>query len=257
MYVRKLIQSGCVQECMTFCAREGTNPRTAREPQPRFEDEAEREYHRTAISRRKHARLANANWSPECIHSVLTFAEEPADLKDARRMRDNFKRRIKRKYPDSTVWLYVGPGRKSGRLHCHMISKGIPKEEIEVLWGYGLVPSCEHLREHNYYNGVDFGQDYTNLANYLFHHGVSEDLGTHRWTNTRNIRRPIEEQEELKPESRDQIQSEIPDGYMLVESKNYAYGNYKKYVLDPSEGNSKSRSRFAKSESAITDWLPQ
>lgn len=73
-----------------------------------------------------------------------------------------------------------------------MISDGIPEETISGKWNDGSVIHIRHLREHNYYNGVDYGQDYTGLADYLFNHWTPEQ-GGHRWKATRNLRQPEKE----------------------------------------------------------------
>lgn len=41
------------------------------EPRPRFKNEAEREAHKLAISRRKHNELFNENFSPTSLYSTL------------------------------------------------------------------------------------------------------------------------------------------------------------------------------------------
>ena len=74
----------------------------------------------------------------------------------------------------------MGRGKGTHRIHFHMVSEGIPEEQIRKLWGMGEIVRIEHLREHNYYSGIDHGQDYTGLANYLFGHWTPEQ-GGHRW----------------------------------------------------------------------------
>ena len=44
-----------------------------------------------------------------------------------------------------------------------MVSEGVPEEVIREKWGLGGVQRVVHLREHNYYDGVDHGCDYTGL----------------------------------------------------------------------------------------------
>ncbi|MEI3580623.1 MAG: hypothetical protein V8Q30_11940 [Acutalibacteraceae bacterium] len=71
----------------------------------------------------------------------------------------------------------MGRGKSTNRIHFHMISDGIPEETISGKWNDASVIHIRHLREHNYYNGVDYGQDYTGLADYLFNHWTPEQGG--------------------------------------------------------------------------------
>lgn len=142
------------------------------EPRPRFKNEEERELHRIGISRRKHARLINENYGPTSLYSTLTLDNESEvhTFDEARRIRDLYVRRLKYHAPDAKINIYMGRGKTTFRIHFHMISEGVSEKLIRDLWGLGDVLRIEHLREHNYYNGVDYGRDYTGLANYLFDH---------------------------------------------------------------------------------------
>jgi len=115
-----------------------------------------------------------------------------------------------------------------------MISEGVPEELIRKQWIYGDVLRIEHLREHNYYNGVDHGRDYTGLANYLFDHWTPEQ-GGHRWKATRNLKKPEREPaKEIKRNYSENRPPRPPKGYILVESKVTRFGYmYFKYVLEP------------------------
>lgn len=227
--------SGCVCEQEVFCAASSRNYRKA-EHRPRFANEEERQQHKINISRRRHARLVNENFSPASLYSTLTFDldNEVHDYVEGKKLRDLFVRRLKRKYPDAVIFIYMGRGKHTNRFHLHMISDGIPQEYIEKQWIYGKVNRIEHLRAHNFYDGVDHGQDYTALANYLFEHWEPEQ-GRHRWKQTRNARQPEKEDaticvrrysEERPPRA--------PKGYKLVETRATRYGYlYFKYVIEP------------------------
>lgn len=242
--VKKRIFSGCVCEQLVYNICDGADIKTAREPRPRFKDEKDRLHHRLEISRRNHARLFNENFGTESLYSTLTFSdeEEVHTFREARRLRDNFIKRLKRKYPDAVIFIYMGRGKHTHRIHFHMVSNGIPAEAIADKWGYGSILRIDHLREHNYYDGVDRGRDYTGLANYLWGHWT-EEQGGHRWKMTRNARRPEEEPpKEVKREYSEKKPPRPPKGYILVESKATRYGLlYFKYVRQPPQNRKKKK----------------
>ncbi len=115
-------------------------------------------------------------------------------------------------------------------------------------WIYGSIVRIDHLREHNYYDGIDHGQDYTGLANYLFDHWTPEQ-GGHRWKQTRNARKPERE----TPTVAKRVYTESkpprpPKGYILVETKSTKYGYlYFKYVLEPPKRKRKRAAKDGKS----------
>lgn len=204
-------------------------------PRLRFRDEEERKTHRDEIARRRHTRLINENFGPDSLYSTLTFddAHEVHMWSEARRVRKNFYRRLKRAFPDAVIRIYMGRGKNTDRIHFHMLSKGIPAAVIEEKWGNGSVSRIVPLREHNYYNGIDHGKDYTGLSNYLFDHWT-EEQGGQRCLASANHRQPDKEtptvakrRYSLKKPPR------APQGYKLVESRGTRYGYlYFKYVLE-------------------------
>ena len=131
---------------------------------------------------------------------VHTFSE-------AKKIRDRYIRRLKYDYPDAVIFAYLGRGKSTHRIHMHMLVDGVPPEVIRKKWGQGSVLRVDRLREHNYYNGIDHGQDYTGLANYLFDHWTPEQ-GGHRWKQTKNARRP--DIENAKPVRRAYSESRPP-----------------------------------------------
>lgn len=256
MRVKRRTFAGCVceQEVYTVSNRV-KDPSRAEPRKPRFKTEAESEQHYTNMARRKHARYFNVNFSPSSLYSTLTFDDEHEihDFKSAKRIRDNFRRVLKYHYPDSVIFLYIGKGKSTHRLHLHMVSEGVPQEKIKEKWIYGSIQRVDHLREHNWYEGVDHGQDYTGLANYLFDHWTKEQ-GGHRWNMTKNARKPDREApREAKP-----IPARVPkerytldrppkppEGYMLVEKRATAYGYlYFRYVKIPPKQRSKKKKRI-------------
>lgn len=236
--VKTRTDSGVVCEVKVFNVPEWTDIKKAKPPRPRFKDEAEREAHRLEISRRLNVQLFNANFGPTSLYSTLTMDDEHEvhTFPEARKLQDNFIRRIKRVYPDARIMIYMGRGKSTHRIHFHMVSEGVPADVILRLWYYGEIKRCDHLRAHNTYNGVDHGQDYTGLANYLFNHWTPEQGGRRRWKQTANLLRPTKGKPvEVKREYSEQHPPRAPKGYILVESKNTKYGYcYFKFVLKPS-----------------------
>lgn len=234
--VKRRTFSGVVCEQEVFSVSNRMIDLRRAEPRQRFKTPEEREKHKVNISRRKHARAFNENFSPRSLYSTLTFDDdnECHDYEEAKRLRDLFVRRLKYAFPDAVIFIYVGKGKTTHRIHLHMVSDGIPEEEIVKRWAFGNIRRIDHLREHNYYDGVDHGQDYTGLANYLFDHWTPEQ-GGHRWKQTRNARKPDrEEPTVIKREYTEAKPPRPPKGYILVETKSTKYGYlYFKYVLEP------------------------
>lgn len=224
----------CEQEIYSVSDRAADIHKAA--PKLRFKTEAERRAHKMGISKRKHARLVNENFSTTSLYSTLTLdnGNEVHTFKEARRVRDLFVRRLKYAYKNAVVFIYMGRGKNTSRIHFHMLSEGIPKEAIEKQWRYGEVVRIENLRGRNYYGGVNYGCDYTGLANYLFDHWT-EEQGGHRWKQTRNARKPHrEETAEVKRKYSRERPPRPPKGYILVETMATNYGYlYFKYVLAP------------------------
>ena len=109
--VKRRTFSGVVCEQEIYDIPENTRKiKNARPPKPRFKTEEEREQHKLGISRRKHARLVNENFSSTSLYSTLTFSNEYEvhTFEEAKRIRDNFVRRIKRAFPDARMMIYMG-----------------------------------------------------------------------------------------------------------------------------------------------------
>lgn len=234
--VKQRIDSGAVCEQLVFNLPDGRKLKNA-EPRFRFETEEDREKHRIGISRRHHARLVNTNFGPSSIYSTLTMDDEHEvhTFEEARRIRNNYVARLRRACPGAKIIIYMGRGKSTSRIHFHMLSDGVPAEVIEGKWKEGRIVRSDHLREHNYYNGVDHGQDYTGLANYLFGHWTPEQGGHHRFKPTRNLEQPRrEEPRQVLREYSETRPPRTPKGYVLVEARATRYGlYYYKYVKIP------------------------
>ncbi len=235
---KRRIFAGAVCEQVVYAVPDGVRTIANYTPRPRFKDDAERQRHKLGISRRKHATEFNANFSPESVYSTLTFDPdwEVHEFETAKRIRNNYVRVLKRAYPDAVIFFYIGRGKSTHRIHFHMVSQGIPKDFISKKWKYGKIKRIDNLRPHNYYDGVDHGQDYTGLANYLFDHWTPE-IGGHRWFKTKNARKPEREEPtevHVRGGYTEKRAPVAPKGYTLVETKATKYGcYYYKYVCLP------------------------
>lgn len=234
--VKRRTFAGVVCEQEVFNVSDRLRDVKSAEPRQRFKTEEEREQHRIGISKRKHVRLFNENFSPRSLYSTLTLDDEHEvhDFRDMKRIRDLYVRRLKYAFPDAVIFAYIGRGKSTQRMHLHMVSEGVPEYYIKRKWECGAIRRIEHLREHNYYDGVDHGQDYTGLANYLFDHWTPEQ-GGHRWKQTKNADKP--DREDAKPAIRAYSETKppiAPKGYILVETRSTKYGYfYFKYVKEP------------------------
>ncbi len=242
--VKRAIYAGAVCEQIIYTVADNTVNLKKSKPKPRFKNDEERERHNTEIARRHHAQLVNNTFrAGNSLYSTLTFDDEYEvhTFSEARRIRAAFVRRIRRRFPDAKLMVYMGKGKKTRRIHFHMISDGVPEEIIQEQWIYGEIVDIDKLREHNRYNGEDYGADFTGLANYLFNHWKPEQ-GGHRYYRTRNIEAP--EKERVNLIIRDysvEKPPRAPKGYKLVESEGNEFGYlYFKYVKTP-EGERKRR----------------
>ena len=236
--VKRRIFAGnvCEQEVYTVSDRSKPSRRKG-VPAPRFKSEAEYTDYKERQNRQRFTRLINANFTPASWYVTLTFdtAHEIYTFDDARRERDNYFRRIKYAYPDAVILAVMGRGKNTARIHFHMLIDGVPEESILKCWRAGSVVDCRHLKAHNICNGIDYGQDYTALANYLYNHWTPEQ-GGHRFKITKNAKRPIAERPKdvlvnYSPE-RPPI---APRGYIYVEgyTTQYGYAHYKYIKLPP------------------------
>ena len=216
--VKRRIFSGAVCEQEIFNVADRVRNLGKADPRIRFNSEEERELHKIGISRRRHARLINENYGPTSLYSTLTLDNESEvhTFDEARRIRDLYVRRLKYHKPEARINIYMGRGKATHRIHFHMISEGLSEKLIRDQWGLGDALRIDHLREHNYYDGKDYGRDYTGLADYLFDHWTPEQ-GGHRWKATRNLKKPDREPATIiKREYTENKPPRAPNGYILV-----------------------------------------
>ena len=133
---------------------------------------------------RKLTRLVHANFTEQDLALGLGYDEShlPADLTEARGRLQKFLRTLRREYKRRGLELrYITTteqGKKSGRLHHHLIlNGGMDRDEIERLWGQGYANTKR----------LQFGKTgVTGLACYM----VKTQLNYRRYNCSRNLYRP-------------------------------------------------------------------
>ena len=227
MRAKRRIFAGSVCEQEVYTLPDRTKDVKKAEPRPRFSSAEEYEDFKQRLARRNHARMFNATFSPASLYTTITLDNEHEvhTFAEADGIINPFWRRLRRLNPDAQIALYPGRGKTTSRIHFHMVSNGLTEEQIREKWDGGTIIRIEHLREHNYYNGVDHGRDYTGLANYLFDHWTPERGTHHHYKGTRNLCQPEKEAAtEAKREYSESKPPRAPKGYRLVEAKTNRYG---------------------------------
>ena len=251
---KRRLFTGAVCTQIVYTVSDGADKKASKPRKPRFQTQAEREEFNGKLSADRLAAIVNANFGPTSLYSTLTLSveNEVHTAQEMRRLRDLLCRRLLYKYPEAKIVIVYGRGKSTNRFHLHMISEGIPAEEIGRIWGLGSVVEIRRLREHNYYldengNKVDHGRDYTALANYLHSHWRKE-FGGHRYKATRNCIRPEPEPAtEAVREYSPKHPPVAPRGYILVEARTTKYGyQYYKYVVDPRSEHKRNEAAFLK-----------
>lgn len=144
---------------------------------------------------------------------------------EARRERNNFRRRLTYNRPDAKVSLYMGRGKSTHRIHFHAFIEGLTEEEIRAAWKLGECVSISHLRAHNRSaDGRDLGAVFTAVANYAFDHWTAEQ-GGHYYSCTDNVKLTEEEEPtECKREYSPEHPPRAPRGYIYIGGYSTPYG---------------------------------
>lgn len=223
--MKKRIFAGVTCDQIVYSVQEqskGKNP-----PKHRFKDEEERAKHRKAIALRHCIRLVNENCTTGGYFATLTMddAHECHTFEEARRERTCFRRRLLHKCPDAILFIFMGRGNSTSRIHLHIICDKVTEKDISEAWKAGSVTKISHLREHNRdRNGEDWGADFTALTTYCFNHWTPEQ-GGHYYSCTRNLRQPEEEKPTVCVREYDAARPPIaPKGYKMVDYKDTPYG---------------------------------
>lgn len=233
MRVMRDVKSGAVLEKEIYFVPENikltkkTEPKDKKELTPEEKSENNRKK-----SEKNFVRIFNNNFDKGSWYLTFTFDDEhlPLTWEEASRIADNYLRRVKRWDPSVKYLLVIGRGRGTDRLHVHAIIDGTYIDDVKMLelWTDGTIKRAEHLREHNFYDGVDCGQDFTGLAVYLHKHNNAEHKGK-RWKQSRNLIAPTKDKpRETKREYKEDKPPRAPEGYKFVGcyQSNYQQGGY-------------------------------
>lgn len=212
--------------CQQVVWNSGRGP-SIRPQRIRFKSEEERAEHSRQIARRKHKLKINNSFTTAGYWCTFTFSKENEvhTWDEARRERNNFRRRLTYKRPDAKVSLYMGRGKSTHRIHFHAFIEGLTEEEIRAAWKLGECVSISHLRAHNRSaDGRDLGAVFTAVANYAFDHWTAEQ-GGHYYSCTDNVQLPEEEEPtECKREYSPEHPPRAPKGYIYIGGYSTPYG---------------------------------
>lgn len=238
----RVTRSGAVLEKEYYPVSENIRNIGRSKPEPENVRTPEEKARYNRYKSEKHfVRLINTNFRSGDYYVTLTYNDGhlPESYEEAQKNIDNYIRRLRYSNPNAKIVAVTGHGKSTGRLHHHLIISGVSESDIISKWTFGSIIKAEPLREHNEYNGIDHGEDFTALAVYMHKHTPEEYKGK-RWKQTKNILQPIAE----KPKKVRRVYSpdhppKAPQGYMLVEARKsefYKSGYvYFKYVRIPQE----------------------
>ena len=237
--VKKRIFSGATCDQLVYTASARSEGGVSM-PRMRFKNDEERMEHRRRMARRHCAELVNTNCTPNGYYCTLTFNRENEihDFDEARRERNNFRRRLMRRCPDAVLFIFMGKGKSTSRIHFHMIAENVTPEEIQDAWHGGNVCDISHLRAHNFTpDGIDLGADFTAVSDYCFDHWTPEQGSGHYYCTAGKIRQPEAEEPVICAREYTLEKPPIaPKGYKLVSSYATSYGFlYFHYVKIPRE----------------------
>ena len=147
-----------------------------------------------SYSRKYFEWLLNNNFGDKDYHVTLTFANAPADKKQAKREFDNYIKRLRRLYKKKGAvfkYLYVtGHATKKGRMHYHIVmSGGVLRDEIEDLWHLGYA-NADRLRA-GYVDADQMNEPRLfALSNYLTRSQGKAEKYERTWNCSQNLKRP-------------------------------------------------------------------
>lgn len=133
---------------------------------------------------RRFIRLANLNFTAGDYALHLTYRQQPENAGEAMRLVRNYIRRINRRRAKAGLspakyLLTTERGKKSGRVHHHLIiSGGLSRDEMEDVWGLGTA-NCLRLQ-------FDAEEGIAGLGAYI----TKERAMYKRWSGSRNLEQP-------------------------------------------------------------------
>lgn len=179
-------------------------------------------------------RMIDANFGEQDIHLTLTYAEEPT-LERCQRDIRNYLQRIKRQREklglENLKWIYAIGHDRGQRLHVHMIlSGGIPREQLERMWGKGKTNALRLQPDESGLQGI---------ANYIYRQNEGakergERAGVRMWRHSRNLKKPKVRTSDSKcsnarvkriamdfPNEAKEIMERLYPGYRFVQCRMY------------------------------------
>jgi len=223
---RRVTRSGVVYEAEIYSVSDCVKNIKESKPKPdNIRTPEEKKNYNNHKSEKHFVRLVNTNFNSSAYYVTLTYDEEhlPLTYEEACNILSNYIRRLQRNNPNVAIIAVTGFGKSNGRLHHHLIILGASEDDILNKWKHGSIKRAEHPRKHNFYNGIDCGEDFTGLAVYLHGHTPAEHKGK-RWKQTKNLKKP--QQEKAKTVLRSyglNKPPKAPKGFILVESKTSNY----------------------------------
>ena len=144
-------------------------------------------------SKRKLILLADANFDERDVTVTLTYAGTPPTYEQAQADVKNFLRAVKRKREKSGMeplkYIYTIEDNEDGklkRIHVHLIMNGgIPREELEAIWGKGYA-NADRLQPNE--NGLEA------LTRYM----TKQQRNRRKWAHSRNLKKPKQRTSDTK-----------------------------------------------------------
>jgi len=235
--VKRRTYSGAVLEQEVFWINDNVKNLDAAEPKPPILSPEEKAAYNAKQSLKRFVRNVNMNFTPDDYYVTLTLDNNNLidTFDEAKKIRESYIRSLQRIYPKAKLVFVMGRGKRNKRIHFHTIIANVPRRAISRRWIWGNITNIEHLREHNYYNLIDHGADYTALAVYLFDHWTPDQGKGKRWRQTMNLQQPQKEKPTVPKRTYSAERPPVtPKGYKLVEARSTDYGyTYFKYVRIP------------------------
>ncbi|MBR3740389.1 MAG: hypothetical protein IKN04_07990 [Clostridia bacterium] len=223
-YMTRAIKAGEMLELECYPVFTPAERREAREARKRLTPEQMEKINQRNAEKRI-VRLANANFTRKDNAVTLTF-REPVDYDEGLRACRNFIRRLKRlrerRGLPELKYIYSvedrsGDGERR-RTHVHMLlTGGIPREEIEALWGKGFA-NVDRLQPDEH--GL------ARIARYI----SKQQKNRKRWVCSNNLKKPTVRRSECKltnrkvrslaerlPQESQEILEKLWPGYYYVE----------------------------------------
>lgn len=157
-------------------------------------------------ARMKLTRLINTNFTHDDGFIRLSYrknVDDETSIKEFRKFMRRLKYYIRKNNLPELKYVAVTE-RGKGKPHHHIVMNFTDSEVIRQLWGNGGM----------YITNL-WTEDYEGLAMYITKETIRNEHGK-RWSQSRNLQKPIEKTKELKQEPRKMPQT--PKGYKLLES---------------------------------------